>query len=42
MKSSEIVKAAYASKRPILDVACDMTDLSRTELEKILDPKNAI
>tara|TARA_B110000114_G_C14873663_1_gene309858 strand:- start:187 stop:678 length:492 start_codon:yes stop_codon:yes gene_type:complete len=42
MKSSEIVKEAYASKRPILDVACDMTDLSRTELEKILDPKNAI
>ena len=42
MKSSEIVKAAYASQRPILDVACDMTELSRTELEDILDPKNAI
>ena len=42
MKASEIVKVAYASKRPILDVACDMTALSRTELEDILDPKNAI
>jgi fumarate hydratase class II len=42
LKSSEIVKAAYASQRPILDVACDMTELSKTELEDILDPKNAI
>ena len=42
MKSSEIVKAAYASNRPILDVACEMTELSRDELISILDPKKAI
>lgn len=37
-KAAEIAKTAYAQKRPILDVAVEMTQLDRSELEKILDP----
>ncbi|WP_460803027.1 class II fumarate hydratase [Microbulbifer agarilyticus] len=37
-KAAEIAKQAYKAKRPILDVAEEMTDLSRAELEKLLDP----
>lgn len=37
-RAAEIAKAAYASGRPILDVAVEMTDLSANELEKLLDP----
>lgn len=37
-RAAEIAKAAYASGRPILDVAVEMTDLSKSELEKLLDP----
>jgi len=39
LKAAEIAKAAYRQGRPILDVADEMTDLSRAELEKLLDPK---
>jgi fumarate hydratase class II len=39
---ASIAKAAYAEGRAILDVAVDMTDLSREELEKLLDPKKLI
>ncbi|MDX1296048.1 MAG: class II fumarate hydratase [Sulfurimonadaceae bacterium] len=39
-KAAAIAKKAYAEKRPILDVADEMTDIARNELEKLLDPKN--
>jgi fumarate hydratase class II len=38
LKAAEIAKNAYKTHRPILDVAEEMTDLSRAELEKLLDP----
>ncbi|WP_299593487.1 aspartate ammonia-lyase [uncultured Microbulbifer sp.] len=37
-KAAEIAKAAYASCRPVLDVAVEMTDLSEAELKRLLDP----
>lgn len=37
-KAAEVAKAAYKQSRPIIEVAAEMTDLSRTELEKLLDP----
>jgi fumarate hydratase class II len=37
-KAAEIAKAAYNQGRPVIDVAEDMTDLSREELGKLLDP----
>jgi fumarate hydratase, class II len=37
-KAAEIAKAAYKQNRPIIDVAAEMTDLDRTELEKLLEP----
>ncbi|WP_428818425.1 class II fumarate hydratase [Microbulbifer sp. MCCC 1A16149] len=37
-RAAEIAKAAYASGRPVLDVAVEMTNLSANELEKLLDP----
>ncbi|WP_295801168.1 aspartate ammonia-lyase [uncultured Microbulbifer sp.] len=37
-RAAEIAKAAYASGRPVLEVAVEMTDLSEEELVKILDP----
>ena len=37
-KAADIAKAAYASGRPILEVAIEMTDLSHEELQNILDP----
>ncbi len=39
-KAAEIAKAAYKQGRPIVDVAAEMTELSRDELEKILNPKH--
>lgn len=38
-KAAQIAKAAYKQDRPIIDVAEAMTDLSREELGKLLDPK---
>lgn len=38
LKASEIAKTAYADNRPIIDVALEKTDLSREELESLLDP----
>ncbi|GGZ97396.1 fumarate hydratase class II [Arenicella chitinivorans] len=38
--AAEIAKAAYASGRPIIDVAQEHTDLSREELEQLLNPLN--
>jgi fumarate hydratase class II len=37
-KGAAIAKKAYAEGRPILEVAAQMTDLPRRELEKLLDP----
>lgn len=39
MKAAEIAKRAYREGRPVIDVAEEMTDLSRQELEHLLDPK---
>ncbi len=38
-KATEIAKAAYAQGRAIIDVAEEMTDFSREELERLLNPK---
>ncbi len=39
-KAAEIAKAAYKQGRPIIDVAAEMTSLSREELEKLLEPSH--
>ena len=39
-KAAEIAKAAYKQGRPIIDVAAEMTDLSRAELDKLLEPSH--
>ncbi|HEX3912559.1 MAG TPA: class II fumarate hydratase [Steroidobacteraceae bacterium] len=39
-KGAAIAKRAYREGRPILDVAVEMTDLSRDELARLLDPKS--
>lgn len=39
---AKIAKTAYADGRAVLDVALELTDLSRDELEKLLDPKKLI
>lgn len=38
MKAAEIAKTAYQSGRPILDVAVEITGLTREELASLLDP----
>ena len=37
-KGAKIARAAYAQGRPVLDVAVEMTGMSRVELERLLDP----
>jgi fumarate hydratase class II len=37
-KGAKIAKQAYAEGRPIIDVALEVTDLSRDELVRLLDP----
>lgn len=37
-QGAAIAKAAYAQGRPLIDVAVEMTDLPRAELERLLDP----
>lgn len=37
-RAAEIAKQAYANGRAIIDVAEEMTDLDRAQLEKLLDP----
>ena len=41
-RAAEIAKRAYQEGRPVLDVALEMTDLSRQELTQLLDPKKLI
>lgn len=38
LKAAEIAKLAYQQQRPIIDVAEDMTDISRAELQHLLNP----
>ncbi|MFQ6573355.1 class II fumarate hydratase FumC [Pseudomonas sp. UM16] len=38
-KAAEIAKTAYKQGRPIIDVALEHTDLSRNQLEVLLDPE---
>jgi fumarate hydratase class II len=38
LKAAEIAKKAYKESRSVLDVAEEETDISRQELEKLLDP----
>ncbi len=38
-KAASIAKQAYKEQRPIIDVAEDMTDLSRERLQQLLDPQ---
>ena len=37
---AKVAKRAYAEGRPVLDVAEEMTDLERSELERIMDPRS--
>ncbi|BHH82873.1 class II fumarate hydratase [Desulforhopalus sp. 52FAK] len=37
-KAAEIAKVAEQERRPILEVAMEMTDISKEKLEKLLDP----
>ncbi len=39
LKAAEIAKKAYKEGRAIIDVAEEETDLSKSELEKLLDPR---
>jgi fumarate hydratase class II len=36
--AAKIAKKAFAEDRPLIDVAEELTDLSRSELETILNP----
>ncbi|MDF1693931.1 MAG: class II fumarate hydratase [Zhongshania sp.] len=42
LAAAEIAKKAYAEQRPVLDVAVEMTDLSREELAMLLDPEKLV
>jgi fumarate hydratase class II len=37
-KAAKIAQKAYAEKRPVIDVADEMTDIGRDKLQQILDP----
>lgn len=38
LKAAEVAKKAYQENRPVIEVAQEFTDLSRAELEQLLDP----
>jgi fumarate hydratase class II len=38
-KGAAIAKKAYAERRPVLEVAAEMTELSVEELRRLLDPR---
>jgi fumarate hydratase class II len=42
LAAAKIAKKAYAEQRPVLDVAVEMTDLSRDELAVLLDPASLV
>ena len=33
------IKTAYQQQRPVIDVAAELTDIPRAELETLLDPR---
>ena len=37
-KAAQIAKQAYKEKRPVIDVAIEQTELSREQLEQLLNP----
>jgi fumarate hydratase, class II len=37
-KAAEIAKLAYETKRPVIDVAGEITGMSREVLKRLLDP----
>ncbi|QFY42532.1 class II fumarate hydratase [Candidatus Methylospira mobilis] len=37
-KAAEIAKAAYKTRRPVIDVAVELTDIPRDELKRLMDP----
>ena len=39
LKAAEIAKQAYKQNRPVIDVAQELTNLSKQELEALLDPR---
>ncbi len=39
LEAARIAKTAYQSRRPIIEVAAEMTDIPRAELERLLNPK---
>ena len=41
-KAAQIAKRAYQDGRPVLEVAVEMTGLSREQLSTLLDPKNLV
>lgn len=41
-KAADIAKQAYAQQRPVVDVAVELTDLSRQELSELLDPRKLV
>lgn len=41
-RSAQIAKQAYAQKRPILDVAAEMTDIPMDRLLQLLNPENLV
>ncbi len=38
-RAAEIAKRAYSERRPVIDVAQEMTGMERGELERLLDPR---
>ena len=41
-KGAEIAKKAYKEKRTVKEVAMELTDLSESELDRLLDPKDLV
>ena len=41
-KAAQIAKRAYQEGRPVLEVAVEMTEISREELTTLLDPKKLV
>ncbi len=41
-RAAEIAKRAYRERRPIIDVAIEMTDLGEARLRQLLDPGNLV
>lgn len=42
LKAAKIAKAAYQQGRPVIDIAEEVTEISRDELEILLDPARLV